>query len=172
MLALFLLQHWDEQTSILNISIDFEKGKKVELARDVIIMQQRLIAAGFMMLEATPPVLALQPVAVVGERCRRPGMTLENELVVLNPELRAVTLEALKDPALLDSGVLPALVPIPANDPAPITVTYLSSLRSQNICDHPFSSFISRILCSHRQGSTLMPYYQSTRTKRIVRNNR
>lgn len=119
MLALFLVQRWDEQSSIVNVNIDFEKGDKVELARDILMMQQRLIAAGFMP-EATPPVLTLQPVVVVGERRRRPGMILENELVVLNPELRAVTLEALKDPALLDSGVLPALVAIPANDPAPV----------------------------------------------------
>ena len=35
------------------------------------------------------------------------------------------------------------------------SVVDLNSLRSR---DHPFSSFISRVLCSHRQGSTSMPY--------------
>ncbi|KAL7334299.1 hypothetical protein PS15p_203084 [Mucor circinelloides] len=46
-----------------------------------------------------------------------------------------------------------------------------SSSWPQIFWDHPFSSFISKVPRSHRQGSTSTPYDQSKRTERTARNN-
>ncbi|CAO3613957.1 unnamed protein product [Mucor fragilis] len=115
-LSLLLLQNWD--TQFLDIAIDYERASKVELAEEVLLLQDQL--TGQNLLDEQEQVLNIENVVERRQRLR-PGAA--RDLVLLNLRLRQLMVSQLNEPNMLDQvislGLLVAPVPPAAVPPVP-----------------------------------------------------
>ncbi|CEP06976.1 hypothetical protein [Parasitella parasitica] len=114
LLAIFLLQHWNEDNALgADIHINFERGDRTELARDV--LEKQLLIQRNQPSDNTEPVLNIAEAAAgagVGRRRLRIGKFVHNEEIHMNPRLPQITVAQLNDEAILDDTPLANIVPI------------------------------------------------------------